>query len=328
MKTLKFLLVLPLLCAACSKDKDPKPPGSRQVITTLPVIYHVLYEDPGDLTQNPSYSTVTWQLDNLNCFFSAELYPEAKSEAIGVDFVLAAHAPDGSTLAEPGVHRVHYPGSSNMNANNFMRSTYVGDPLKSDLFWDPNQYVNVWVFGTEPEENVAGLAFRSYTTSQQPLAGTQNGDYYLANLPVHMHGIVICQRVFWYDYPTMIHEMGHYLGLLHAFSASGCGSDYGDDYCGDTPTYDRQKYVDQYLSLPETEWYYRTSCSGKRFRSDNIMDYRDSDRTRFTREQKARMEHVLKYSPLIPRSAEDSKALRDSFRGVPSGEIPEPILME
>lgn len=332
MKTLKLLLVLVLLCAGCSKDKHPVPPGPREVIATLPIVYHVLYEDAGDPEQNPAYWYFTEHVKSLNDFFGATLHPEANSEVVDVDFKLATHAPDGSPLPEPGVHRVHYPGSTNMYSSEFMLSKHVEDAQKSAIFWNPNQYINVWVFGTPPEENVGGRAFLPYTTVNHRLVGTQTGgDYYLNNLPAYMHGITICQRSFRTEhgiYVAMPHEMGHYLGLLHAFSESGSTSDYLDDYCADTPAYDRAEYVQKYRSLPETEWYYRTSYSGKRFRSDNVMDYWYSDRTRFTREQKARMEHVLKYSPLIPRSAEASKALRDSFRSTPSGEIPEPVLMD
>ena len=47
-------------------------------------------------------------------------------------------------------------------------------------------------------------------------------------------------------YNTLAHELGHYLGLHHAFSEDGDNTDLCEDtdYCTDTPTYNITKYTE------------------------------------------------------------------------------------
>ena len=109
--------------------------------------------------------------------------------------------------------------------------------------------------------------------------------------------------------------------------------DYGDDYCSDTPKYSRPEYMVLFneLNKPETteeEWKqleYRTSCSGVRFRSTNVMDYYLGDRTSVTADQRDRIDFVLNHSPLIPRTS--TKSVADRPLADPALE-PKPILME
>ena len=94
---------------------------------------------------------------------------------------------------------------------------------------------------------------------------------------------------------------GHYLGLFHVFS----GGDNGQttDYCEDTPDYDRPAY-DTWLAsvsrLTFAQAAQRQDRNGTTFTSYNIMDYYYSYRDRITPDQRARIRHVLDYSPLIP----------------------------
>jgi len=159
-------------------------------------------------------------------------------------------------------------------------------------------------------------------------------------VPTYMHGMTLNNSFFSEEEGafTLWHEMGHYLGLFHAF-ADGQGDlcadvdDYGDDYCSDTPKYSRPEYMVLFneLNKPETteeEWKqleYRTSCSGVRFRSTNVMDYYLGDRTSVTADQRDRIDFVLNHSPLIPRTS--TKSVADRPLADPALE-PKPILME
>ena len=114
----------------------------------------------------------------------------------------------------------------------------------------------------------------------------------------------------------MAHELGHYLGLHHAFNETEEGELATDcidsDYCDDTPPYDRNIYSLMYAALSEQaalehrsvsfdEVVTRINClTGQEFISYNMMDYEVSCSDRFTSEQRDRIRHVLRYSPLIP----------------------------
>ena len=113
---------------------------------------------------------------------------------------------------------------------------------------------------------------------------------------------------------TLAHELGHYLGLFHMFteneeddSVEPVDSCADTDYCEDTPSYNRSEY-ESYLtyymennSSPQlNDVILRHACDGTEFFSANIMDYSYSLGYKFSADQKARVRHVLYYSPLIP----------------------------
>lgn len=345
---LLLLLALPFLLVGCKNDKTPTPtPPPVQEIPdgTLPVVFHVLYEDPNSLQQSPKASVFQDRLSRLNSFYAATLYPGAGSAPVDVKFMMATVDPDGNAMAEPGINRVQYTGATNMSAVDFLDAKPTGRNAK--LFWDPNKYVNVWVFGflntgnpNDPadETYVTGISYLAYATTAHPIDKLNAGDYYLSHLPNYMHGITLNNAWFTKEegIPTLIHEMGHYLGLKHAFSDpsdktyDGCANknDASDDGCADTPKYDRRAYQSMYATLVGAGLSYaRESCAGQPFRSKNVMDYYDGDRTQFTAGQGGRVESVLGYSPLIPRSSKATKTLLENFTGEITDEIPEAIKM-
>ena len=252
-------------------------------------------------------------------------------------------------MAEPGIHRVSYAGAGSMDPVAFMDSKHPEGSANAGIFWDPNQYVNIWVFGFKSSQEeadagatVTGITHLPFAASRYPLDGLvlDEKDVYQDYLPTYMHGMTLNNSFFSEEESafTLWHEMGHYLGLFHAF-ADGQGDlcadvdDYGDDYCSDTPKYSRPEYMVLFneLNKPETteeEWKqmeYRTSCSGVRFRSTNVMDYYLGDRTSVTADQRDRIDFVLNHSPLIPRAS--TKSVADRPLADPALE-PKPILME
>lgn len=377
-KSILFLLpALMLLLAACKSDNPaPAPPRQDDIPEgTVPVVFHILYENSANATQNPSAAIIKQRLDLMNKFYASTLFTESNipgvpSQNIGLTFTLATHRPDGTALAEPGIDRVMYAGSTNMSAEDFLYSSSTAGKNKA-IFWDPNRYVNIWLFGflmsSDPkrdESSVTGISFLPYCTTTHPLVLLNGsdpkspGEAYFSTLPTYMHGIALNNRYFlppagvsptdqWgvinedEGLFTLCHEMGHYLGLRHAFSEeNGCDDpdNASDDGCADTPKYDRAAYmadIEPFLENPTPEQraelsydiFERRPCAGEVFTSTNVMDYYFSLRTQFTPNQKGRIDFVMEYSPLIPRGTEGTKALLENFTGEVSGSLPEPILM-
>jgi|MGYP001039044784 zinc-dependent metalloproteinase lipoprotein len=360
-KLFLFFGIFPLLLlAGCEKEPaEPRKPEVPELEDgVIPVVFHVLYEDPNDRTQSPAASVFEKRIEQLNRFYAATLFPSAGSQSVKVRFALASRGPDGEALAEPGVHRVSYPGAANMSSDRFLDHKRTLSVRDKAMLWDPNRYVNVWLFGfldspdpTQDESGVTGVSYLPYCTSNNPLVLLQVWDGALgAEQPKYMHGIALNNRYF---APaareaddegmfTLCHEMGHYLGLHHAFLDSNksqtCGdpnNDATDDGCSDTPKYDRVAYERAFYnhyyygaSMPYAGTVFdRQACDGRVFASTNVMDYFESHRTNLTSQQRDRIEHVLRYSPWIPRSKTATKSLLDNFTGEITDEQPEPILM-
>ena len=130
---------------------------------------------------------------------------------------------------------------------------------------------------------------------------------------------------------TLAHELGHYLGLHHAFDeneSSGLSADCIDsDYCEDTPSYNRMAYmmnlkallqeaVQQGKTLSMNEAVKRENCkTGQIFSSYNLMDYEISYADRLTNDQRNRIRHVLTYSPLTPGPKKGTADTRNVVEG-------------
>ena len=119
---------------------------------------------------------------------------------------------------------------------------------------------------------------------------------------------------------TLAHELGHYLGLFHIFTENVGRDAKGEifnvvdscadtDHCKDTPSYNRKEYNnflrDYMLTTPHQKMdanylIGRHACDGSKFLSANVMDYSFTMGYKFSADQKARVRHVLYYSPLIP----------------------------
>lgn len=366
-KLILSLLTIALITVGCKKENSSTPPTPTPTpLTTegLPVVFHVLYEDPSNITQNPSANLIHTRIEQINKYYAGTLYPTAGSTPINVKFGAALYDPAGNALKEPGIHRVKYTGATNLGPEAFLKAKHPAGSPNFDIFWDPHKYINIWILGFN-EKNTTGISFLGFTTSLHPLVGLAHGDTYVFNLPDFMYGIALNNAFFHTDETgpyTLAHEMGHYLGLYHAFDdKSSCdqANDASDDYCIDTPKYDRAAYeksLDEILKIPaaahslptletsalaaniaQPQWfgtkvaipeeaYYRTSCSGLRFKSTNVMDYYVTTQQVFTPNQRHRVEHTLKYGPLVPR--EDNTKAYAGFESMEiTDEQPTPIIM-
>lgn len=318
----------------------------------IPIVFHVIYADEKDSTQNIPASTIYAMLDDVN-----QMYRNAggtNTVDLNMEFVLAETDPQGNLLKEPGIDRVKWLTAELDPADVMEDNTrkYV------HFLWEPNDYVNVLIYRFTAN-NILGISTFPYTTASHPMDGTDvlpDMNISLANL-TYVRGVsinssfvgnvddaltpyapenykeIITKQVD--DGITLAHELGHYFGLRHAFSEANVGC-LDTDFCGDTPSYNYQDYTmfvqGIYQQMGEEgyaasfDWeslFKRTNCrTGEEFTSHNIMDYAYSYLDEFTADQRLRVRHVLDYSPMIPgpkqtRAYLSTKAVSDGPMDLP-----------
>lgn len=279
-------------------------------VITLPVVFHVLYTDPNDSLQYIDAGHFADLLSVANDCYAGVF----GGENLRVKLVLATETPTGETLAMPGVEYVQRE-EAEMNCAEFM---YDNSGKYVKLLWDPNRYINIMCYPFSSDldnENgvVVGISHFPYTHTNNYLPGLTAISYSYLSLEnlSYPYCVSLNSRYMYGEemYYTLPHELGHYLGLFHVFSEDDDETMCIDsDYCDDTPSYNREDYL-RYLSwasqnLPFesflSEAFLREGCSGEQFRSVNAMDYNYGAQNQFTADQRTRVRHVLRHSPLLP----------------------------
>lgn len=191
--------------------------GSRsQNLLTIPVVVHVVHNNGNE---NISDNQILQAIKNLNDAFAHKGYYSGKGSGhdTKIQFCLANRTP--SNQGTTGINRV-VSSLTNMT----METDDIS--LKNLSRWNPLDYVNIWIVkeisSVSQGSGVAGYAY---------LAG-QHGQ---------PHDGMVCEAKYFGVSPSddvvFIHEMGHYLNLLHTFDG-GCKNDNcvtdGDKVC-DTP---------------------------------------------------------------------------------------------
>lgn len=308
----------------------------------LPVIFHVLYVSESD----PEQYVRAKRLQEILAGASDKYLNNHDGVDMGLTFYPATTDPDGKALSTPGVEYVKWVEDYPINWLKFMTDA-SGRYVK--YLWDPNRYINILIYPFAEEELdggvVLGMSHFPYSYMESALPGLEKIEYSTLTLDNLKYPYCVSLNSRYIDdtpsaqpydpqlaVTTLAHELGHYLGLYHAFSQSddedaGCED---TDFCADTPSYDREEYIDYMNYLYETNsplftfdnLIKRTSCDGTTFISRNIMDYDVSYSDTFTPDQRARVRHVLMYSPLIPGPKFNSLA---KSRTTPVGPINLPI---
>ncbi len=283
----------------------------------LPVIFHMLYTDKADNLQYIDNGRLSTILTNVNKLYW-ERTGSVPNPDMNLEFTLATRTPQGEILSEPGVERLEYSNTT-IDCETFMGTR---NSIYQPLLWDPNQYINVFVY-TFTKNTILGISHLPYTPTSNPLEGLYATDYLFNNLPDYPHCVSLNNTYIYVESTsttyyttdvnvTLAHELGHYLGLHHAFSEGDDGElDFcGDtDYCPDTPTYNSVEYnawVDDYLSrVPQkdrklVELATKKDCSDGEFLARNVMDYAFCASDQFTPDQRTRIRHVLANSPITP----------------------------
>lgn len=267
---------------------------TARLATKIPIIMHIIYDEASDKNQNPSKERLYSILADLNVLFDESNY---RSD-MEIDFIAATKDPQGNPLKEAGINR-YKVNDSNRSSKSMLDGKYTDF---HHYFWEPTNYLNVFIF--QFSDKYSGLANPPYMQSKYPMNGTNYTqvkltiDNFEAPFGICMNNKYIYTESF---APSFAHELGHVLGLHHVFE---------EDYCDDTPLYNRNKYLNRiadYLngdkSAEECDAYHRYDQYGHRFTSRNFMDYFVGYRDAWTNEQFKRMQYVIKHAQALPTSS-------------------------
>lgn len=279
-----------------SEGKQSKINGQ---ITTIPVVVHVLYYYVED---NISDEQVLSQIDVLNEDFRLlnsdsldENHPFWFNSADAeIEFCLANIDPFGNLTN--GITRTLTDSIEFIDRDNIKFSASGGKDN-----WDPNSYLNLWVF---PLSN--GLL--GYATFPSDL-----------NASPELDGVVISTTAFGSIGNlnatnnlgrTATHEIGHWLNLRHI---------WGDDFCGDDFVNDTEPAEDPNYNCPSFPHNDFNSCgtaeNGEMYM--NYMDYvDDACMNMFTYGQVDRMWAVLnssRFDLLNSIGCDDVSSIKESF---------------
>jgi len=226
---------------------EPKPTLRSEII--IPTVVHIVWENS---LENISEELIFNQIEILNKAFNkanedtSDIPLEFKS-VIGnlkVKFCLANKTPDGIT--SNSIIKIN----TTQKEIGLSENLYASDKGGSDA-WDTDKYLNIWVANT----GIIIAGFGTYPNQTQP----------------QKTGVVIHPNYFGLNkHPkfglgkTLIHEVGHYLGLYHLW---GDNSDCeNDDGVADTPP-----QLKAYKGCPI---YPQSGCSVSEMFM-NFMDYVD-----------------------------------------------------
>lgn len=285
----------------------------------LPVVFHALYWNANNPQHYIEAGHLQKLIDRVN-----QYYRECGVD-MNLEFVMATEDPEGNRLEEPGVSREKWQYTT-MDCTSFMGS---GEQRYKDLLWDTSKYVNIMLYNFS-DSQILGISQFPWLPEPYALDGISTA-LKGANLDDNPYPQCVCiNNKYIYDLTnddeaysvsdigvTLAHELGHFLGLYHAFNQLNNGNTnttLDTDYCTDTPPYNKYQYdirLTSYLTYnpaitSKSSEAYQTfvmrtnSQTGQEFRSTNIMDYAISDANSFSEQQKERVRYILQHALFMP----------------------------
>jgi len=266
-------------------------------IYRIPVVFHVLTDQPTGVS-NISDCIIQNQIAILNnCFRRKAGAPNTNAAGADaeIEFYLARKNNSGAAIT--GINRVTTTNCNYTTVNSSTQISAIRGAVSASTNWPNNKYLNIFVLKTMPNTNrVRGQAWYGGT-----------------NMGVFVHYSYVgsknsgCSNITYLDITgfkaydlgmTVVHEVGHYLNLLHTFDNCTPG-----DGCTDTPP-----VTGVPNPLCGTDNNTKGLCSGATSRQwQNYLDYTDDAcMDRFTPCQVLRMRSVLEsnfqYTNLITQN--------------------------
>ena len=282
----------------------------------IPVIFHVLYSSATDTLQYVRNGRLATVIANVNKLYSAN--------NMNMEFVMATYDPNGNELTEPGVDREQLTNAT-LDCEKFMDGKLSNNTTFVNMLWDLKRYVNIYLYAFKEDDSgytTMGITHMPYMPTGYALDGLNTSNYYAIHSFDYPHCASINNQYIYEESDsksynpmdvnvTIAHELGHYLGLLHAFTETGEDPCSGTDYCDDTPNYDRTTYETWLANLIDTanknktnltmkDVVVRTACDGSTFSAHNIMDYEYCYADQFTANQRTRVRYVLNHCNFVP----------------------------
>ena len=253
-------------------------------IYRIPVVFHVLTDQPTGVS-NISDCIIQNQLAILNnCFRRKAGAPNTNAAGADaeIEFYLARKNNSGAAIT--GINRVNTTNCNYTTVNSTTQISAIRGAVSASTNWPNNKYLNIFVLKTMPNTNrVRGQAWYGGTNMgvlvHYSYVGSKNSG---------------CSNISYLDITgfkaydlgmTVVHEVGHYLNLLHTFDNCTPG-----DGCTDTPP-----VTGVPNPLCGTDNNTKGLCSGATSRQwQNYLDYTDDAcMDRFTACQVTRMRAVL-----------------------------------
>lgn len=243
----------------------------------IPVVFHVIHEGG---SENISKTQIQSQINLLNqCFNhqnadSVNTPPPflALAGSLNVEFRLAKLDPQGNCTE--GINRI-YSNKTNEASND--------NGVKSLSYWNSYSYLNIWVVKSIASDDLTILGYAQFPGSS----------FLSTDGLVILHNRIGNTGTSSTTGRTAVHEVGHWLNLIHIWGDDDCGS----DQVNDTPAAFGPNFnvcYNQYPYFP-TDTCDNTNPYGEMM--VNYMDYSsDHCQNMFTQGQVERMRYVLEGS--------------------------------
>lgn len=303
------------------------------VVYTIPVVVHVVWKEA---EENIPDSLITSQIEVLN-----EDYRRTNADAGNIRPMFENVVGDAEIEFDLiSIERVQTNSEFMVDLTGGLPDAVKVTAQGGSDAWDTNEYLNIWVCQIQPL-TIAGIPLGQVLGYAYPPAGLANWPPDVSAPSAELDGVVIDYRVMGRNSPfevdlgmgspiktqgrTPTHEVGHFLGLRHAWGDGGDifgGSDScdADDGVDDTPNTGSQANFDCDTS--------RNTCTDASNdlpdMIENYMDYAAEDcMNSFTQGQIDIMRGVLENerAGLIdgaPPTSTSSLDLSDQFRIAPN----------